>query len=303
MLAHRSSSYLPRGESRVCEKTGGSLDSEGWPRAKREGPYYSVMTTLFAVVVGALATWIYKIVDSSTTYSMVVSGSMPQHALATQGATGSFEVLSATGTVVGRVGVAVNEPPPSYESLWMLFLPTLMFLAMVYAWLYFSRILIYVNEPPVGEFFSFLLAFSGIVAIAVMAALGDVLYLNRGLLVLLFPVAAWIAKCLQVFFTIRKDKEHPLYRTRKWHMPLPLSWIVVPSVTVISISGVAGILLFATVGIQTVFPSLPDDTDYSKVIAAVVTSIYISRGIWLFSNHMEETENQMKQYKASASAK
>ena len=42
-----------------------SFDFEAWLRSKRENPYYLVMSTMFAVVVGALATWTYQILLSA----------------------------------------------------------------------------------------------------------------------------------------------------------------------------------------------------------------------------------------------
>ncbi len=133
-----------------------------WLRKKRENPYYAVIATSFAVVFGALGTWLFWI---------------------------------------GRDGI-----------YWLLPLPAVTFLIIVYGWLYFSRILVYVSETPEGELASFALSFTIIAALAIVASQGAAIT-PFWFIALIFPAIMWYLKCRQLKRSLSSiDKKNPLFK-------------------------------------------------------------------------------------------
>jgi len=121
-------------------------------------------------------------------------------------------VLGGIGTLLF---VSIQERLYSLLTLSFLF-----FLTTIYAWLYLSRILVFVEESPAGEFFSFLLAASGFGAPIALAALGksSMTYWTLGLIkvqlwavVGSIPVVLWALKCIQLRLMLYRDKrkDHP----------------------------------------------------------------------------------------------
>ena len=199
----------------------------------------------------------------------------------------------------------MTSPQPAQPSnLWLLLLPAVMFLAMIYAWLYFSRILIFVDETPVGEFCSFLLAVSAILAIAIAAAQRNVLGLGW-LFVLALPVAAWILKCWQVAVTLRRqDKIHPLYLGimkddgGRGRLPQPVSWIVRTLIGGGSATVVAFVIYL--VGLQvsrSVWHGEVLGPAFIVFLLLFVIGYFLQRTIHYFPRFADRIVDEMKTYK------
>jgi len=112
----------------------------------------------------------------------------------------------ALGAVAVLIGFAFQR---ANNLLWlttMLPIAILMFLVIIYAWLFFSRILVVIEETPMGEIMSFILVFSLVVTPLIIIPMA-----NQALI--WWPAvggiiaAAWGAKCWQLSVSLRRQNK------------------------------------------------------------------------------------------------
>lgn len=135
---------------------------------QRSNPYYFFVCAMFAVIIGRLAQWVTEIFTK----------------LPNMRAT-SYEWLTV---VVVPLGIAC-----------------MFFFFIIHLWLYFSRVFVYIEESPVGETWTFILALSVLLSVCALPA-----YSNCWPVLLLTPTIFVMVKSIHVFLVYRvKYSDHP----------------------------------------------------------------------------------------------
>jgi hypothetical protein len=230
---------------------------------KRKSPYYQTINSLFTVLYGAIVSWMFLLFTRLESSSS--GGQVPE---------GGSQTL-ANSVFVFYLGLLV-----------------LLFLLTVYAWLYFSRILVYINDTPIGELLSIGLAISPLVSIGFMynivLSAKNTAYLYW-VLAIAIPLVLWIAKSVQLGLVLRKEKSHPLHRA-------PFKWAIATLPVTFAIAIAIFIVIMAGIGVRTVFPNLSKLFEWLPVIIIFLVGLLF---IYFIGVRFPAYESKIKERMAS----
>jgi len=215
----------------------------------RNNPYYVVFAALYAVAVGLVASWLQSMVqDIRLAYQ--------------KGTLTAWPPANDTLDLVTHLGLAVVA-----------------FFFTTYLFMFFARILVYVEDSPTGEAWSFALSLCVLTCVSLTTSIPE-WYLAW----ILIPLVLVLAKLSQLMKLLGSDTSHPLYgASRRWRKYCTWSIIAV---------------LVCLVLLR--IPYFDKDASLTKIVITVLVSLLFTFGaaltFWRFTIIERQMEVEMRAY-------